>query len=247
MQIEYAKVSALGDRQDNQDRAAVVASEDAALMLVFDGMGGHSDGAMAAETGMKVVQDLFVAEQQPIFDPQGFLYGQAPSSLTYLGQGVFRGEGFLAPFFPDATGIAKFLKSVVAHEVAHQWWYAQVGNDQALRQLTGMVVGNRSGDVFVGESVEAVALQAFVAVARRQRQTPRDRRLDGVECSIETRHLRQLRCRVGDRADRRQIVRLMVRRQRRQCIQLLEQGRSNQRRGVTRAAAVHHAVAYTAQ
>ena len=48
MQIEYAKVSALGDRSDNQDRAAVVVAEDAALMLVFDGMGGHSDGARAA-------------------------------------------------------------------------------------------------------------------------------------------------------------------------------------------------------
>ena len=52
MQIEYAKVSALGDRQDNQDRAAVVVSEEAALLLVFDGMGGHSDGAKAAETGI---------------------------------------------------------------------------------------------------------------------------------------------------------------------------------------------------
>ena len=74
MQIEYAKVSALGDRKDNQDRAAVVISEDAALMLVFDGMGGHSDGARAAETGLRVVQDSFMNCTQPIFDPQGFLY-----------------------------------------------------------------------------------------------------------------------------------------------------------------------------
>jgi serine/threonine protein phosphatase PrpC len=74
MQIEYAKVSALGDRNDNQDRAAIVVADDAALMLVFDGMGGHSDGAQAAETGLKVVQDIFMDTKLPIFDPQGFLY-----------------------------------------------------------------------------------------------------------------------------------------------------------------------------
>ena len=91
MQIEYAKVSALGDRQDNQDRAAVVASDNAALMLVFDGMGGHSDGARAAETGLRVVQELFMAAAQPIFDPQGFLYralAKAHDEVVRIGHDV---------------------------------------------------------------------------------------------------------------------------------------------------------------
>ena len=91
MQIEYTKVSALGDRQDNQDRAAVVASDSAALLLVFDGMGGHSDGAMAAEMGLKVVQELFVAARQPIFDPQGFLYmalSRAHDAVVEMGREV---------------------------------------------------------------------------------------------------------------------------------------------------------------
>lgn len=43
-------------------------------MLVFDGMGGHSDGAKAAETGLRVVQDMFMEAALPLFDPQGFLY-----------------------------------------------------------------------------------------------------------------------------------------------------------------------------
>jgi serine/threonine protein phosphatase PrpC len=91
MQIEYAKVSALGDRQDNQDRAAVVVSDEAALMLVFDGMGGHSDGAKAAETGLRVVQELFMGAPQPIFDPQGFLYmalSKAHDEVVRLGADV---------------------------------------------------------------------------------------------------------------------------------------------------------------
>ena len=91
MKIEYAKVSALGDRQDNQDRAAVVVAEDAALMLVFDGMGGHTDGAMAAEVGLKVVQDMFTASAMPIFDPQGFLYmamARAHDEVVKLGADI---------------------------------------------------------------------------------------------------------------------------------------------------------------
>ena len=74
MRIEYAKVSALGDRSDNQDRAAIVVAEDSALMLVFDGMGGHSDGALAAETGLNIIQDMFMESTLPMFDPQGFIY-----------------------------------------------------------------------------------------------------------------------------------------------------------------------------
>ena len=89
MKVEYAKVSALGDRQDNQDRASIIVSDDAVLMMVFDGMGGHSDGARAAETALKVVQGLFTSAEMPIFDPQGFLYmalSQAHDEVVEIGQ-----------------------------------------------------------------------------------------------------------------------------------------------------------------
>ncbi len=91
MHLEYAKVSALGDREDNQDRAAVVVAEDAAMLLVFDGMGGHSDGARAAETGLKVVQDLFMETRLPVLDPEGFLYmalARAHDAVVALGHDV---------------------------------------------------------------------------------------------------------------------------------------------------------------
>ncbi|MCH9694911.1 MAG: protein phosphatase 2C domain-containing protein [Gammaproteobacteria bacterium] len=135
MRIEYAKVSALGDRQDNQDRAAVVVSDDAALMLVFDGMGGHSDGARAAETGLKVVQDLFMARTQPIFDPQGFLY----MALSRAHDEVVRiGSDVAVDFRPRATCAICLIQE------SGTWW-AHIGDSRIYQVRDGKVL-ERSRD-----------------------------------------------------------------------------------------------------
>jgi serine/threonine protein phosphatase PrpC len=135
MQIEYAKVSALGDRSDNQDRAAVVVADDAALMLVFDGMGGHSDGARAAETGLKVVQDLFMDATLPIFDPQGFLYmalARAHDEVVDLGKDV------AVDFRPRATC------AVCLVQEGGSFW-AHIGDSRIYQVRNGTVL-SRSRD-----------------------------------------------------------------------------------------------------
>jgi PPM family protein phosphatase len=48
LQVEYAEISLIGAREENQDRIASAISADAALIAAFDGMGGHADGARAA-------------------------------------------------------------------------------------------------------------------------------------------------------------------------------------------------------
>ncbi len=135
MQIEYAKVSALGDRSDNQDRAAVVVADQAALMLVFDGMGGHSDGAQAAETGLKVVQDLFMDAALPIFDPQGFLYmalSRAHDEVVALGSDV------AVDFRPRATC------AVCLVQEGGSYW-AHIGDSRIYQVRNGLVL-ERSRD-----------------------------------------------------------------------------------------------------
>ena len=135
MQIEYAKVSALGDRSDNQDRAAVVVSDEAALMLVFDGMGGHSDGARAAETGLKIVQDLFMDAELPVFDPQGFLYtalARAHDEVVDLGKDV------AVDFRPRATCAVCLIQE------GGSFW-AHIG-DSRIYQVRGGSVLMRSRD-----------------------------------------------------------------------------------------------------
>jgi len=135
MKIEYAKVYAVGDRTDNQNRAAVVVGEDAAIMLVFDGMGGHSDGARAAEVGMQVVQDLFTAAKLPIFDPQGFLYmalARAHDEVVKIGldQAI--------DFRPRATCAICLIQESGA-------WWAHIGDSRIYQMRAGKLIA-RSRD-----------------------------------------------------------------------------------------------------
>lgn len=135
MQIEYAKVSALGDRTDNQDRAAIVVAEDAALMLVFDGMGGHSDGAKAAETGLKIVQDIFMESTLPVFDPLGFLYG----ALSHAHDEVVKiGMDLAVDFRPRATCAICLIQE------AGSYW-GHIGDSRIYQMREGELV-SRSRD-----------------------------------------------------------------------------------------------------
>jgi hypothetical protein len=55
--------------------------------------------------------------------------GQAPASIVYLGSAAFRGEGTLGTFFGGS--VTEYLDTLVAHEVAHQWWGSLIGNANA--------------------------------------------------------------------------------------------------------------------
>ena len=90
MRIEYADLSLVGDREDNQDRVTVSAAEQAALLVVIDGMGGHSDGSRAADTALKSLLESFRQTSLPLFDPLGFLHlalSRAHDEVAKLGSG----------------------------------------------------------------------------------------------------------------------------------------------------------------
>lgn len=88
MHFESAELSLIGGREENQDRIRIVKGQDSVLLIVIDGMGGHSDGAKAAEVAAATIGDAFQKSSQPIFDPQGFLHlaiGRAHRDLVELG------------------------------------------------------------------------------------------------------------------------------------------------------------------
>ena len=89
MQIETAELSLVGHREDNQDRVAVAVGEHAALLVAVDGMGGHSDGAKAAEVALVSLTTSFWQQVHPLFDPLGFLHlalGRAHDDVVALGR-----------------------------------------------------------------------------------------------------------------------------------------------------------------
>lgn len=88
MLSETAEISYLGNREENQDRVKVVANDDAILLIAIDGMGGHANGARAAELALETIERLFNEHSQPVFDPHGFLHrsiGAAHKAVVELG------------------------------------------------------------------------------------------------------------------------------------------------------------------
>ncbi len=52
-----------GDRKSNQDRAIALSHEQRLLLIVADGMGGHSDGAAAAQCVVDCAQEVFSSDE----------------------------------------------------------------------------------------------------------------------------------------------------------------------------------------
>ena len=119
-----------GDREDNQDRVCLVSDGGAWLMMAVDGMGGHSEGARAAETAVAVIQRAFMAAPKPMLDPQGFLHlalGRAHAEIVRLGESVSL----------DVRPRATCAMAIAQDDGA---WWAHVGDSRVYQLRQGGVL-----------------------------------------------------------------------------------------------------------
>ena len=135
LRVEYADISLLGGREENQDRVAAAVAEQAALLLVVDGMGGHAHGARAAQVTQQVVVEAFWHAPQPLFDPLGFLHmtlGRAHEEVVKLGVQLPLEQR------PRATCAVCLIQQ-------HASWWAHVGDSRLYHLRRGALVA-RSRD-----------------------------------------------------------------------------------------------------
>jgi len=130
LHIEHADLSLLGNREENQDRVAIAIGDGAALLAVVDGMGGHADGARAAEAAIRSMIGDFWDASRPLFDPEGFLHlavGRAHDAVVGLGRG-------LPPEIrPRATCAVCLVQGASAY-------WAHVGDSRVYQLRSGSVV-----------------------------------------------------------------------------------------------------------
>lgn len=133
--MDYADISLLGGREENQDRVTAAVAEHAALLVVVDGMGGHAHGARAAEVTQQVVLEAFWHAPQPLFDPIGFLHltlGRAHEEVVKLGAQLSMEQR------PRATCAVCVVQQSAA-------WWAHVGDSRLYHLRQGALL-DRSRD-----------------------------------------------------------------------------------------------------
>lgn len=74
MKYELASLSVVGGRSSNQDRVVHAERDNAVLMVVADGLGGHAGGDLAAEALTQTAVNAFHRIKQPLItQPSAFL------------------------------------------------------------------------------------------------------------------------------------------------------------------------------
>jgi serine/threonine protein phosphatase PrpC len=130
LRVEYADISLLGAREENQDRVVAAVAEHAVLLVVVDGMGGHADGARAAEVTQKTILEAFWHTPQPLFDPLGFLHmalGRAHEEVVRIGMSLPLEQR------PRATCAVCLVQQ-------HAAWWAYIGDSRVYHLRKGQIL-----------------------------------------------------------------------------------------------------------
>jgi len=117
-------------------------------MCIRDRINTRAFALEVAGQSLDMYSDLFGTYPYPrmVVVQSDFPDGMEFSGLVYVGGEYFRGF----------NGPTSYLLLITIHEVAHQWWYGRVGNDQAINPWLDEALATYSEYVFIEEYYPAL-------------------------------------------------------------------------------------------
>lgn len=112
MNFSIHQASHIGNRKHNQDRVAYAYNNDALLLVLADGMGGHLHGELAASLAIETFVESFGKHAQPtIPDPQLFL----ENTMRYAHDRIMKFSHDGDTGFPGTTCVAALIQGGVMY------------------------------------------------------------------------------------------------------------------------------------
>ncbi len=139
MKISSAQANRLGNREANQDRQNLFEARDCVLLVVADGMGGHSGGEVAADITVQTLEKHFQSTAKPVSNPRAFL-GLAIESAH---NNIVR-AGNEKNIDPRTTCIACLIQ-------ANKAYWANVGDSRLYLLRDNKVITRTQDDSYVEE------------------------------------------------------------------------------------------------
>jgi len=131
MKYQIALHSLAGGRASNQDRVVIAERDNAVLMVLADGLGGHEGGAMAAEILTHTAQRAFEAVRQPLITkPSAFLALAIMQAHKAI---VAHGDQQQPPISPRTTCVVALVQNGYAY-------WAHVGDSRLYHFRNGRVL-----------------------------------------------------------------------------------------------------------
>jgi serine/threonine protein phosphatase PrpC len=160
MNFSIHQASNIGNRRFNQDRVAYSYTNDALLLALADGMGGHLHGEMAAGLTIETFVESFGRHAQPrIADPNEFLLG----TMRYAHELIMK-----FPHDKDMGGFPGTTCVAVLVQDGKMYW-GHAGDSRLYLLRDGAVLARTNDHSVVQQWVESGKLSADEARVHPQR------------------------------------------------------------------------------
>ncbi|VAW84698.1 Protein serine/threonine phosphatase PrpC, regulation of stationary phase [hydrothermal vent metagenome] len=120
MKYQLGSVTRIGNRKENQDSYDSFSNDEALVMVIADGLGGHKGGLLASKAVIRSVASAFKKEHGLIDNPAGFLQKVVLDSHDEINQVGARSR---PPIQPRTTAVICLIQAGLA-------WWVHVGDSR---------------------------------------------------------------------------------------------------------------------